>query len=550
MALRTGGTSGSIITTRLFVALLSLLLLLSCWFDLSSSFSSSDYNNCGVVTIADAIFVGSILLPHGDFALDPTFFQNGTVERNSADKVALGARMAGRWLLQQQQQRAPSSSASAEINSRKKKKNHSNEEEDEPMIILLTTPHGLKLDYNYGIYINSKGSGTATIGEDCITNNIINYDGYDGIRGGKSNENNVNVNDNDKDNNFNNGGGGNETSLESINNKDQRKKQTYYRRYNNNNRRRRRRDCQHIPYNVTVANVDLAPIELGKDLLYTLQNNQKGGGEGYPVSGIYGFNDDASIPLGWGEIIPLLLLLQKTTALSSSSSSSSSSKILPLIWTFPHRRYDHGGIDMIDELLQIGADIMEWAENRPERIGMVVSGDLSHTHLSNGPYGYSNASAPFDKAIGRWAGTGGYKDEDDDPCHPGATSALLKRAKELQPNAMSCGFTGYVLWHGMMCSKRHTGRTSTTSNGINSTNNSSNKKDYKNKIATKFRSKVFVNRNVTYYGMIAASFEPYNDDHSGGGSGSNSNSNSNSDEHYKHIDNIDESSESQSIYLY
>jgi hypothetical protein len=290
---------------------------------------------------------------------------------------------------------------------------------------------------------------------------------------------------------------------------------------------------------VTLANVDLAPIELGKDLLYTLQNNRNGSGEGYPVSGIYGFNDDTSIPLGWGEMIPLLLLLQKTTALSSLSSSSS--KISPLIWTFPHRRYDHGGTDMTDKLLQIGADIMKWAENRSERIGMVVSGDLSHTHLSNGPYGYSNASAPFDKAIGRWAGgAGGYKDNDNDPCHPEAMSALLKRAKELQPNAMSCGFTGYVLWHGMMCSKRYTGRKSTTSIVINSTTNSSNKKDYTNKIATKFRSKVFVNRNVTYYGIIAATFEPYNDDHSGGGSDSGS------DERYKRIDNIDESSENQS----
>ena len=480
------------------------------------------------------------------------------MERNSADKVARGARMASRWLLkQQQQQRARTSSS--KINSRKNKKNHSNEDEEdeevEPMIILLTTPHGLKLDYNYGIYINSKGGGTATIGDDCITNNVIHndYSGNDdkdniatnrkSIKGSYSNKNNLNnINGYGKDKSFSNGGGGNGMSLESIDNNDQRKNRTYDPRYNSNNNRhsrrriRRRHDCQHRPYNVTLANVDLAPIELGKDLLYTLQNNRKGSGGGYPVSGIYGFNDDTSIPLGWGEMIPLLLLLQKTTALSSSSSSS---KILPLIWTFPHRRYDHSGTDMIDELLQIGAEIIEWAENRPERIGMVVSGDLSHTHLSSGPYGYSNASAPFDKAIGRWAaGSGGYKDDDNDPCHPGAMSALLKRAKELQPNAMSCGFTGYVLWHGMMCSKRCYGRKSTTSNVINSTNNSSNRKDCKNKRAAKFRSKVFVNRNVTYYGMIAASFEPYNhDDHSGGGSGS--------EEHYKRIDNIDESSENQ-----
>ena len=482
------------------------------------------------------------------------------MERNSADKVARGARMASRWLLkqqQQQQQQQRARTSSSKINSRKNKKNHSNEDEEdeevEPMIILLTTPHGLKLDYNYGIYINSKGGGTATIGDDCITNNVIHNDysvnddkdnmtNRESIKGSYSNNNNLNnISGYGKVNSFRNGGGGNGMSLESIDNNDQRKNRTYDPRYNSNNnrhsrrRRRRRHDCQHRPYNVTLANVDLAPIELGKDLLYTLQNNRKGSGGGYPVSGIYGFNDETSIPLGWGEMIPLLLLLQKTTALSSSSSSS---KILPLIWTFPHRRYDHSGTDMIDELLQIGAEIIEWAENRPERIGMVVSGDLSHTHLSSGPYGYSNASAPFDKAIGRWAaGSGGYKDDDNDPCHPEAMSALLKRAKELQPNAMSCGFTGYVLWHGMMCSKRCYGRNSTTSNVINSTNNSSNRKDYTDKRAAKFRSKVFVNRNVTYYGMIAASFEPYNDDHSGGVCGS--------EEHYKRIDNIDESSENQ-----
>lgn len=27
---------------------------------------------------------------------------------------------------------------------------------------------------------------------------------------------------------------------------------------------------------------------------------------------------------------------------------------------------------------------------------MVISGDMAHTHQSSGPYGYSNASQPFD----------------------------------------------------------------------------------------------------------------------------------------------------------
>ena len=31
-----------------------------------------------------------------------------------------------------------------------------------------------------------------------------------------------------------------------------------------------------------------------------------------------------------------------------------------------------------------------------ERVLVVVSADLAHTHLASGPYGYSNASEPFD----------------------------------------------------------------------------------------------------------------------------------------------------------
>lgn len=31
-----------------------------------------------------------------------------------------------------------------------------------------------------------------------------------------------------------------------------------------------------------------------------------------------------------------------------------------------------------------------------EKVVVVVSADLAHTHLKTGPYGYSNASEPFD----------------------------------------------------------------------------------------------------------------------------------------------------------
>lgn len=36
-----------------------------------------------------------------------------------------------------------------------------------------------------------------------------------------------------------------------------------------------------------------------------------------------------------------------------------------------------------------------------ERVVVVISADLAHTHSADGPYGYSPAAQPFDRACGR-----------------------------------------------------------------------------------------------------------------------------------------------------
>jgi aromatic ring-opening dioxygenase LigB subunit len=327
-----------------------------------------------IFSTADAVFVGTVLLPHGDFALDPTFIpSHETKERTIANSIASASRRAGSWLIDQ----------------------------TEPDILFLTTPHGIKLDYDYGIYMSNTGSGYATIGKDAIIS-------------------------------------------------DQKKRGK-------------------LPYNVSLSNIDLAPVHgVGEDLLKWLQH-----GKNHPVSGIYSYNDDTPMPLSWGEIIPLLLLPSWNQS-DRHQSSIRPPPPKPLIWTFPYRRYDHAP-DMVEELLSIGGDIMTWIQLRPERIGVVISGDLSHTHLSNGPYGYSAASTMYDNAIGQWLNS-----SLSDLCNDAnVTAALLERARALQPNAKSCGFTGYVVWHGMMC---HT----------------------KTSITSSFRSKLLSIGNVTYYGMASA----------------------------------------------
>ena len=107
------------------------------------------------------------------------------------------------------------------------------------------------------------------------------------------------------------------------------------------------------------------------------------------------------------------------------------------------------------------------------RVAMVISGDMAHTHQSTGPYGYSNASQPFDdvsvntvqskafqfsvawkqgciiiidcnsqvvflpQAVGEWASTLN-------------STALLETAAGFVDSALSCGYTGLVMLHGFL----------------------------------------------------------------------------------------------------
>ena len=303
-----------------------------------------------------ALMAGAIIVPHGDFAFDPTLTEPWSMERRVAEDIAKASRQAGAWMANQVQ----------------------------PTIIVLSTPHGIKLDFDFSIFMGHRGSGFATIGNDQYNKSKL--------------------------------------------------------------------------YNVTVQ-VDLAPT-IAEGLLATLKR-QKGN-----VSGFYSFTDDMDLPLQWGEIIPLLMI--------PGSVNGNGPPRQHLIWSHPKRRYDHAP-DMVPELLRLGNYIRTWAEEqRSERIGVVISADLAHTHQPQGPYGYSNASGPFDAAIGHWA---------SNPCQNSAS--LLTIAASLERQALCCGFTGLVLLHGMLCSGTEA--------------------------PIPFQPTLLVNANVTYYGMMAATFDRISD---------------------------------------
>ncbi|XP_041366426.1 uncharacterized protein LOC121381246 isoform X2 [Gigantopelta aegis] len=145
------------------------------------------------------------------------------------------------------------------------------------------------------------------------------------------------------------------------------------------------------------------------------------------VSGLSGYGppggSDVPFPLRWGEVIPLYFI-------------PSLEKVKVVILSQPSRRYTKD-VEMIPELLQLGGDLYRYLEALSERVVVIVSADLAHTHLKDGPYGFSNTSEPFDLAIGIWASTLDGQ-------------ALLKTAAGLVDRALSCGYTGLVMLHGLL----------------------------------------------------------------------------------------------------
>lgn len=310
---------------------------------------------------AQAELVAAAIVPHGDFALDPTLLPPHSSERKAAQEVADAARSLGSWLHNTIQ----------------------------PDILLLSTPHGMALTKDFALYMGSFASGFVDLGLDLHEKNA------------------------------------------------------------------------------TVRRVYLDRIELGpqetQDLLGELQLQS--------VSGILSFADSEDVALRWGEVVPLLLLRQEGNASKAKTAPRT------MILSHPLRRYTQPPPTMVPELLQLGTSIRTWANQRPERIAMLISSDLSHTHRADGPYGFSNASVPFDAAVGKWAS--------NPVVH---ADALLSEATILQDRAKSCGYTGLVTLHGALVGN-------TEDKGVGSGDGDD------------FLASVLANQNATYYGMIVAKFE-------------------------------------------
>jgi len=159
---------------------------------------------------------------------------------------------------------------------------------------------------------------------------------------------------------------------------------------------------------------------------------------GANVSGLLAFGDAVPGQLQWSEVIPLSLL---AAALNGSSARSASRPGL-VVWAQPQRRLACASC-MVPELLALGAALAAFADDRAERVLLLVSADLSHVHpAAVNPYPPDGAVASaFDAAVGAWAAA---LDRDK----------LVVEAAALADKALSCGFTGLVLLEAALRASR------------------------------------------------------------------------------------------------
>jgi aromatic ring-opening dioxygenase LigB subunit len=390
--------------------------------------------------------VAAAVLPHGDFAYDPTLlgprclpFEDNPVSSNkttsasaegrdecppgtkvnlartAADRVSSAANSVGQWL----------------------------ENVIQPDLIILSTPHGLALSNDFGVFLNPTLTGYATFPNDPLPPPVQNDTSY---------------------------------------------------------------------------TIVLPPISINTDLAQRIVDWHRPENGRLNVSGILiptAENRDIPSILRWGEVIPLSFLHDRGSTTNNCHGPASQLKPcrrhnrhppLHIILSHPTRRFTEAGtLEMVNELVGLGRKLRllldggvtkespyhflkrQGIPSPSHRTAVVVSGDLSHTHRPDGPYGYNKTSAVFDKVVSDWA---------KNPCL--CSSKLLTDAREMQSSAKGCGFTGLVMLHGLLCGGA----------GVNEDSDfaSTTTEEAPPRTEDGWNATVWANDNATYYGMMVASY--------------------------------------------
>ncbi|MCE7736411.1 MAG: hypothetical protein GPJ54_16140 [Candidatus Heimdallarchaeota archaeon] len=130
---------------------------------------------------------------------------------------------------------------------------------------------------------------------------------------------------------------------------------------------------------------------------------------------------DYPLTLAWGETVPLYYLPEELNQQI-------------LVIGVPRSRHDKI-YNMQESLVKFGQSIIEFCKNHSKSTSIIFSGDLSHTHTEDGPYGYHQSSKEFDRLVQLWS---------TDP-----KREIFEEILELQKTALACGMAGISMLQGI-----------------------------------------------------------------------------------------------------
>ncbi|MDH5401541.1 MAG: hypothetical protein OEZ01_10075 [Candidatus Heimdallarchaeota archaeon] len=167
------------------------------------------------------------------------------------------------------------------------------------------------------------------------------------------------------------------------------------------------------------------------ELLNILEENN------IPVESLVQGFSSYPLVLAWGEVVPLYYALAKQDA-----------KVV--ILCVPRSRLEII-LDMQTHLKKIGELLQHFCNLVDEKVSIIISGDLSHVHKEDGPYGFDESAKIFDAKFCDWV---------NQP-QPDSYLEIL----DLQPKALACGMAGIGILQGLF--DRIKGNGSSIKNDIN-----------------------------------------------------------------------------------
>ena len=124
-------------------------------------------------------------------------------------------------------------------------------------------------------------------------------------------------------------------------------------------------------------------------------------------------------PLAWGELVPLYYL-----------ETLNNLQIPVILISIPQQRYKIN--NFLSKMRHFGHQLEEFVKNSSNKFGVVLSGDLSHVHQENGPYGYHSSGKFFDNAICSY-----FQSQD--------STLLNKTIENYADSALSCGLSNMIV---------------------------------------------------------------------------------------------------------